>query len=56
MVSQTLNNLILKSPQDWPTGVGLPFVRIQGTVTHAFRTWLPRAKAQCRRTKVSGVQ
>ncbi len=28
---ETLNNLILKSPQDWPTGVGLPFVRIQGT-------------------------
>ena len=24
---ETLNNLILKSPQDWPTGAGLPFVR-----------------------------
>ena len=30
-IRETLNNLILKSPQDWPTGVGLPFVRIQGT-------------------------
>mgnify|MGYP004324213677 CR=1 FL=1 len=28
---ETLNNLILKSPQDWPTGVGLPFVRACGS-------------------------
>jgi hypothetical protein len=25
-IRETLNNLILKSPQDWQTGVGLPFV------------------------------
>ena len=30
-IRETLNNLILKSPQDWQTGVALPFVRIQGT-------------------------
>jgi hypothetical protein len=30
-IRETLNNLILKSPQDWQTGVGLPFVRINGT-------------------------
>ena len=28
----TLNNLILKSPQNWQTSVGLPFFQIQGTV------------------------
>ena len=28
----TLNNLIVKSPQDWQTGVGLPFFAITGTV------------------------
>jgi hypothetical protein len=31
-IRETLNNLILKSPQDWQTGVALPFVRITGTV------------------------
>jgi len=30
-IRETLNNLILKSPQDWQTAVALPFVRIQGT-------------------------
>jgi hypothetical protein len=30
-IRETLNNLILHSPQDWQTGVALPFVRIQGT-------------------------
>lgn len=41
-VRDTLNNLILKSPQNWQTSVGLPFFSIQGTVRaplrkHAFR-------------------
>lgn len=27
----TLNNLVLKSPQEWQTSVALPFVQIQGT-------------------------
>jgi hypothetical protein len=31
-VRDTLNNLILKSPQSWQTSVGLPFFQIQGTV------------------------
>ena len=31
-IRDTLNNLILKSPQTWQTSVGLPFVRIEGTV------------------------
>ena len=30
-IRDTLNNLILKSPQEWQTSVGLPFVRIDGT-------------------------
>ena len=29
-IRETLNNLILKSPQEWQTSVGLPFVRIEG--------------------------
>jgi len=29
-IRETLNNLILKSPQDWQTTVGLPFVKIEG--------------------------
>ena len=29
-IRETLNNLILKSPQEWHTQVGLPFVRIEG--------------------------
>ena len=29
-IRETLNNLILKSPQEWQTTVGLPFVRIEG--------------------------
>jgi hypothetical protein len=29
---ETLNNLILKSPQSWQTSVGLPFFKIEGTV------------------------
>ena len=28
---ETLNNLILKSPQEWHTQVALPFVKIVGT-------------------------
>jgi hypothetical protein len=31
-IRDTLNNLILKSPQSWQTTVGLPFFQIQGTV------------------------
>lgn len=30
-IRDTLNNLILKSPQEWQTQVALPFVRIEGT-------------------------
>ena len=30
-IRETLNNLILRSPQDWQTNVALPFVRITGT-------------------------
>ena len=29
-IRETLNNLILKSPQEWQTQVGLPFVKIEG--------------------------
>ena len=29
-IRETLNNLILKSPQEWHTQVALPFVRIEG--------------------------
>ena len=39
-IRETLNNLILNSPQDWQTGVALPFVRIQGTTVE----WDVRAK------------
>ena len=31
-IRDTLNNLILKSPQSWQTSVGLPFFQITGTV------------------------
>ena len=31
-IRDTLNNLILKSPQSWQTSVGLPFFQIEGTV------------------------
>ena len=31
-IRDTLNNLILKSPQNWQTSVGLPFFQIEGTV------------------------
>lgn len=30
-IRETLNNLILKSPQEWHTQVALPFVKIDGT-------------------------
>ena len=30
-IRETLNNLIMKSPQEWHTSVALPFVRIEGT-------------------------
>jgi len=33
-IRDTLNNLILKSPQNWQTTVGLPFFQIEGTVSH----------------------
>lgn len=29
-IRETLNNLILKSPQEWQTSVALPFTRIEG--------------------------
>ena len=31
-IRETLNNLILKSPQNWQTSAGLPFFQITGTV------------------------
>lgn len=31
-IRDTLNNLILNSPQTWQTSVGLPYFQIQGTV------------------------
>ena len=31
-IRDTLNNLLLKSPQNWQTTIGLPFFRIEGTV------------------------
>ena len=31
-IRDTLNNLILKSPQSWQTSVGLPYFQITGTV------------------------
>ena len=31
-IRDTLNNLILKSPQNWQTSVALPFFQIEGTV------------------------
>ena len=31
-VADQLNNLILKSPQNWQTSVALPFFQIEGTV------------------------
>ena len=34
LTGETLNNLILNSPQEWQTGVALPFVRIQGKPGH----------------------
>ena len=34
-IRETLNNLILRSPQEWHTSVGLPFVRIEGTVRYS---------------------
>ena len=34
-IRETLNNLILRSPQTWQTSVGLPFVKIEGTVSLA---------------------
>ena len=37
---QTLNNLILKSPQEWQTSVALPFVKIEGTVSLRFKPLL----------------
>ena len=41
---QTLNNLILKSPQEWQTNVGLPFVKIEGTVSTPLTSPLPCAQ------------
>ena len=31
-IRDQLNNLILKSPQNWQTSVALPFFQIEGTV------------------------
>lgn len=31
-IRDTLNNLIVKSPQSWQTSVGLPFFQIEGVV------------------------
>jgi hypothetical protein len=31
-IADTLNNLLLKSPQNWQTSIGLPFFRIESTV------------------------
>ena len=31
-IRETLNNLVLRSPQEWQTTIGLPFVKIEGTV------------------------
>lgn len=31
-IRETLNNLVLRSPQEWQTSIGLPFVKIEGTV------------------------
>ena len=40
-IRETLNNLILKSPQEWQTAVALPFVRIQGTVRYSATSNFP---------------
>ncbi len=42
-IRDTLNNLILKSPQNWQTSVGLPFFQIQGTVVE----WVRAARVCC---------
>lgn len=39
-IRETLNSLILHSPQEWQTGVALPFVRIEGTVSRPRHTAL----------------
>lgn len=39
-IRDTLNNLILKSPQNWQTSVGLPFFQIEGTVVE----WGPQPR------------
>lgn len=31
-IRDTLNNLLMRTPQNWQTTVGLPFVKIEGTV------------------------
>jgi hypothetical protein len=31
-VRDTINNLVIKSPQSWQTSAGLPFFQITGTV------------------------
>ena len=40
-IRETLNNLILKSPQEWHTSVALPFVKIEGVSVE----WDERAPA-----------
>ena len=48
-IRDTLNNLILKSPQSWQTSAGLPFFQIQGTVRDArARTFTPIAHTSFR--------
>lgn len=42
-IRETLNNLILKSPQEWHTQVALPFVKIVGTTVECkFATFFTR--------------
>ena len=42
-IRDTLNNLILKSPQSWQTTAGLPFFQIQGTVVEWDEYTRPRS-------------
>lgn len=50
-IRDTLNNLILKSPQNWQTSAGLPFFQIQGTVRlAAFEPLSPNSPAHTSRS------
>ena len=50
-IRDTLNNLILKSPQSWQTSVGLPFFQITGTVRAPSSHRLPAAASRSRVTR-----